>query len=143
VSLEGRLHLTSAQVWSDDGMLHEARTVIIATGASAKLLGSRARTLMGYGVSACATCDGPFFKNKRAIVIGGGDTAMEEANYLARLLSEVRGPPARYAARFDDHAGARARESRRSFHLESRVPRSLAGRGDGDRRGMRNLKTGA
>ena len=70
--------------------VYDAQTVILATGASARLLGVRGeRELMGRGVSTCATCDGFFFKNQDIMVVGGGDSALEEALYLARLGRSV------------------------------------------------------
>jgi thioredoxin reductase (NADPH) len=77
------------KVWVGND-LHQTRSLIISTGASAKWLGIPSeKKYMNRGVSACATCDGAFFKNVEVGVIGGGDTAMEEANFLTRFASKV------------------------------------------------------
>ncbi len=86
VDFTGPVH----KVWIDDEKLIEADAVIIATGASAKWLNIESeQRLNGYGVSACAVCDGFFFRNKEVAIVGAGDTACEEALYLSKLCSTV------------------------------------------------------
>jgi len=86
VDFTGPIHTA----WSDEEKLIEANTVIIATGASAKWLGLESeQRLNGYGVSACAVCDGFFHKGKEVAIVGAGDTAAEEALYLSKVCGNV------------------------------------------------------
>ncbi len=134
------------KVWAD-GTLHEGRTVIVATGASARLLGIPSeQKYMGYGVSACATCDGPFYKGRRVMVVGGGDTAMEEATYLTRLCFEVVVVHRRHELRASKIMQERALKNPKiKFIWDSEVAEVLGTENPNKATGVkiRNLKSGA
>jgi len=127
-------------------MTRHAHTVIIATGATAKLIGlPNEAKLMGRGVSTCATCDGFFFKDQNIMVVGGGDSAMEEALYLSRLGRKVEVVHRRDTLRASKIMQERALKNPKiSFTLDSVVEDVMdpaAGKVTGVR--LRNLKTGA
>jgi thioredoxin reductase (NADPH) len=141
-----RVDLSEApfRVWVGDDEFR-ARTVIVATGATARQLGLESeRVLQGRGVSYCAVCDAAFFRDQEVVVVGGGDSAMEEATFLAKFASKVilvhRRDQFRAAPIMIDRARA---NERIEFVLDS-VVRDVVGVDDGRVTGVRieNLKTG-
>jgi thioredoxin reductase (NADPH) len=127
-----------------EGTTASAESVIVATGANAKWLNIPSeKKLMGHGVSACATCDGFFFKGKEVIVVGGGDTAMEEGTFLTKFASKVTIVHRRDELRASKIMQDRAKKNPKiSFIWDSAIDEVL-GNGHVDGVKLKNLKTGA
>jgi thioredoxin reductase (NADPH) len=141
-----RVDLSEApfRVWVGDDEFR-ARTVIVATGATARQLGLESeRVLQGRGVSYCAVCDAAFFRDQEVVVVGGGDSAMEEATFLAKFASKVTLVHRRDQFRAAPIMIDRARANERIEFVLDSVVRDVVGVDDGRVTGVRieNLKTG-
>ncbi|HEV8335022.1 MAG TPA: thioredoxin-disulfide reductase [Candidatus Polarisedimenticolia bacterium] len=129
-----------------DGETYRTRSLIVATGADARLLGLESeRKLIGHGVSTCATCDGFFFKGKEILVVGGGDSAMEEAVFLTKFASKVSVIHRRDKLRASKIMQEKAfKNPKISFVWDSVIEEIWdPARGKVERAVLRNLKTGA
>ncbi len=132
--------------WADDEQ-HTADALILATGASAKLLGLPSeKEYMGHGVSACATCDGFFFKSQDIMVVGGGDTAIEEATFLTKFATTVTIVHRRDSLRASKIMQEKAFKNPKIRFIWDSVIEEILGKKEGDKKGvsgvvLRNVKS--
>ena len=128
---------------TESGTTYEAKSVIIATGASAIWLGLENETrLRGRGVSSCATCDGFFFRGKELVVVGGGDTAMEEATFLTRFATKVTVVHRRDQLRASKIMQERAFKDPKITFVWDSVVEDVVGKDSVEAVKLRNVKTG-